>query len=91
MIEVKITSRMIVIKAKRLARAILPSPMRLPVRAEAVYDIPNGNMKIKLIILIITTSAASALTLMSPVKIARSSKAHHSKQSMSIPDTPILI
>ena len=75
--------------ANLLARPIFYSPTRLPVSAEAVYEIPSGNMKMKVIMLIMTTSAASCSTPSNPVKIARSSKAHHSKQSMSIPAMPI--
>jgi len=46
-------------------------------------------MKINEIRLIMTTSAASYSTPKRPVNIARSSKIHHSQQSISIPGIPI--
>lgn len=58
-IEVKIMSRTMVRVANRLAMSIFFSPIKLPVSAEAVYEIPNGSMKMKVIMLMMTTSAAS--------------------------------
>jgi hypothetical protein len=46
-------------------------------------------MKIKVTKLMMTTSAASAITPRYPEKMASSSKAHHSKQSIIAPGMPI--
>ena len=74
-----------------LALSIFPQPRKQPVKAEAAKDVPRGIINMKAAILLRTTSAARASTLISPEKIANSSKHHHSKHIRQAPGRPILI
>lgn len=75
--------------ANLLARSIFNYPRQFPVSAEAEKEIPRGSINTRETILIITTSAARSFTLIYPVKMAKISKAHHSKHTISIPGSPI--
>ena len=68
-----------------LACGTFCAPRKMPVNAEAAYEIPKGSIKMNETMFTITTSAASASTDIRPEKIASSSKTHHSKQSIQAP------
>jgi hypothetical protein len=61
------------------ASLILPDAQKNPVNAEAAKLHPRGIINMNPTKLTMMTSAASASTLMSPAKIAKISKIHHSK------------
>jgi len=71
------------------ALSIFIWPRKIPVKADAEYEVPRGIIKMKVTMFTMTTSAASASTEISPLKMASSSKHHHSKHNMQAPGIPI--
>ena len=77
-------------RLKRLPNRTLLAPISLPMIAQDASDIPKGIMKAYASTLKVITYVAYSLTPITPAKMVKISKAHHSAHSTTVTGTESL-